>query len=111
MAPVVRAFSADASQRIVFATCSVFGHAAESAFGIDLRCAGVSMIDGATAFTQTPLFFSSSAAARVSITSAAFDVLYAMLPPLGSSAAREATFTMRFAPFLAASRVHRNAVT
>ncbi len=46
--------SGEARNAIVAATSSTFGQPRRSAFGIDLRLAGVSMIDGATAFTRMP---------------------------------------------------------
>jgi hypothetical protein len=49
----------------VAATSSTFGQAAKSAFGIAARFAGVSMIEGATAFTQMPSLATSSASAWV----------------------------------------------
>ena len=52
MAPRVTALSGEARNRIVAATSSTFGQAAKSAFGMALRFAGVSMIEGATAYKE-----------------------------------------------------------
>ena len=51
------------SARMVLATSSTFGQAAYSALGMASRLAGVSMIEGATAFGRVPSFATSSASA------------------------------------------------
>ena len=66
MAPRVTRLSGEARNRIVAATSSTFGQASKSAFGIALRLAGVSMIEGATALTRMPSLATSSASATVS---------------------------------------------
>src|SRR3954447_10532461 len=53
------------------------------------------MMLGATAFTRIDSLFSSSARHRVIDATAALDVLYAIIPPTGTSAGRAATLTMR----------------
>ena len=52
---------------IVAATSSTFGHLSKFAFGMPLRLAGVSMIDGATALTRMPSLATSSASAIDSV--------------------------------------------
>ena len=56
MAPRVTRLSGEARKAIVVTTSSTFGQASKFAFGIALRLAGVSMIDGATPFTRMPSF-------------------------------------------------------
>src|ERR1700723_2603152 len=74
-APRVTAFCGEARKTIVAATSSTFGHASKSALGIELRLAGVSMIDGATAFTRIPSGATSSASATVRAAKPAFDAV------------------------------------
>src|SRR5882724_3912187 len=76
-APVVNRFSGLASQRIVAATSAGLLQRATTSggLGIALRLAGVSMIDGTTALTRTPALFNSSASARVSATTPAFEIV------------------------------------
>ena len=64
--PRVTAFCGEARNTIVAATSSTFGHLAKSAFGIDFLFAGVSISDGATAFTRMPSAATSSPSAAVS---------------------------------------------
>src|SRR5579859_273068 len=52
IAPVVTLLSGEARKAIVAAISSGLGQAAWSALGMAARLAGVSMIDGATAFTR-----------------------------------------------------------
>src|SRR5271165_1046886 len=72
MAPRVTWFAGEARNRMVWAISAGFGHAAWSASGIDLRFAGVSMVEGATALTRMPSFTTSWASATVSAATAAF---------------------------------------
>src|SRR5262245_18712407 len=68
----------------------------ESAPGIALRFAGVSITLGRTALTRTPASSTSADTACARATIAAFDAAYAAAPALvhGCSAAREPTTTM-----------------
>jgi hypothetical protein len=75
MAPRVTRLPGDAKNRIVAATSSTFGHASKSAFGMALRFAAVSMIDGATALTRIPSFATSSASAIVSVATPDFEIV------------------------------------
>src|SRR5579872_3506352 len=70
-APRVTLFSGEARKRIVAATSSTFGQRSKLAFGMALRLAGVSMIEGATALTRMPSLATSSASAAVSAATAA----------------------------------------
>src|SRR5579872_503071 len=116
IAPVLTRLSALASQRIVAAmSAGLLQRATTSGEEpIALRLAGVSMTDGTTALISTGVPLHSSASARVSATTPAFAIVYARVPPAGSSAAREATLTTRPGPLLkrrTASREQRNAET
>src|SRR5258706_13568968 len=71
------------------------GQLAKSAVGMALRFTGVSMIDGATALTQIPSLTTSSARHWVIDTTAALVAVYATMPPVGTSAGRAATLTIR----------------
>src|SRR6516225_2710621 len=70
-APRVTRFSGEARKRIVAATSSTLGHASWLAFGMAWRFCGVSMIEGATAFTRIPFPTTSCASASVSAATAA----------------------------------------
>jgi hypothetical protein len=62
-----------ARKRITSASSCGVTHFPKSAFGMLARLAEVSMIDGSTALTVTPLSLSSSASASVSFATPAFD--------------------------------------
>ncbi len=90
------------------------GHFSWSASGIPFRFAGVSMIEGATAFTRIPSPATSFPSPTLIAATAALLAAYATIPPpcSCSSAGRAATFTIRPplpAFFIArtASRQHR----
>ena len=65
---------------MVAATSSTLAQAAWSAFGMALRLAGVSMVEGATALTRMSAFTTSSASATVSAATAALLAVYAAMP-------------------------------
>ena len=111
MAPRVTAFSGEARNRIVAATSSTFGQAAKSAFGIALRFAGVSMIEGATALTRMPSLATSSASACVSAASPALRRRIGGHARAGARLERGARRDIDDAPAAAglAERAHRRA--
>src|SRR4051812_1165986 len=103
---------------MVAATSLTLGHLAKSAFGIDARLAGVSMVEGTTAFTQMHSAASSSERESVNVATAALLAAYADSPLVGISAGLAATFTIRppglptlARIFFTASRQHRKVVT
>src|SRR6516162_2212573 len=90
-------FSGEARKRIVAATSSTFGHASKFALGMALRLVGVSMTEGATAFTRIPSPASSSPSAAESAATPALAAVAALrfAPLRGSRAWSAATLTMR----------------
>src|SRR5215475_13364553 len=97
IAPRVTRLSGEARKAIVAATSSTFGQASKFAFGIALRLAGVSIIEGATAFTNMPSLATSSASATVRAATPVLAAVYAAIPAPDrhSRAGRAATLTMR----------------
>src|ERR1043165_2963177 len=93
--PVVSEFCSEAKKPMVSAISAGFGHLVWSAFGIDLRLAGVSIVDGSTALIRIPSARSSGASDCVSAATPAFDVTYEIMPGAGVMAGRAATLTMR----------------
>src|SRR5262249_60276293 len=86
IAPRVMWFSGEARKAIVAATSSTFGQAEKSAFGIALRLAAVSMIEGATALTRMPSLATSSASATASAATPVLPTAEALIrPPHGHS--------------------------
>src|SRR6476660_6363749 len=95
--PRVTLFSGEARKRIVAATSSTLGQASKLALGMARRLVGVSMMEGATAFTRIPSTASSSPSAAVSAATPALAAVEALIfaPSRGSRAWRAVTLTMR----------------
>src|SRR5262245_43942295 len=82
---------------MVAATSWVLGQASWLAPGMDLRLAGVSMMEGTTALTRMLFGATSAPRACVIAATAAFAAVYATMlaPSSGNIAGRAATLTMR----------------
>src|SRR5215468_5491570 len=95
--PRLTLFSGEAKKRIVAATSSTLGQASKLALGMSRRLVGVSMIEGATAFTKIPSPASSSPSAAESAATPALAAVEALIfaPVRGSRAWRAATLTIR----------------
>ena len=95
--PRVTLFSGEARKRIVAATSSTLGQASKLAFGMSRRLVGVSMMEGARAFTRIPSPASSSPSAAESAATPGLAAVSALIfaPSRGSRAWRAATLTIR----------------
>ena len=87
-----------ASHVIRLATVEGRTHFEKSAFGIDLRFPGVSIVPGKITLAVSPASLFSSAAVLIRETIAALEALYAPTPTPGSSAARLPIAIMRPLP-------------
>src|SRR5262245_63603101 len=79
--PRLTVFSGEARKRIVAATSSTLGQASKLALGMSRRLVGVSMIEGATAFTRIPSPASSSPSAAESAATPALAAVEALIRP------------------------------
>src|SRR5208283_977857 len=87
-----------ASQVIRLATVGGRTHFEKSAFGMDLRFVGVSIVPGKMTFVVNPAALFSNATVLIRETMAALEALYAPTPAPGSSAARLPIAIMRPLP-------------